>query len=182
MDALRRAWRVYTSSDPADLVACAAGPTVLPFLHAGLRALVLRYPDHRTGLGVVEETLLRNVKKQGPKPIRIVGETIARNDGPDREGHDYLFWRLLQMGKLDTPLVTVGGRPAADFGMEFLKRENARRMMSDAEITLTAFGEAVMAGEANTVHENGIDLWIGGVHLTDGENPPFREGRMLLLK
>jgi hypothetical protein len=181
-DELRRAWHVYTSSDPADLVAYAAGPTVMPFLHAALRALVLRYPDRRSGLGVIEETLLRNVKKQGPKPIRIVGETIARNDGADREGHDYLFWRLLQMGKLKTPLVAVGGRPAADFGMEFLKRANAPKMLGEAEIRLTPFGEAVLAGEANTVRENGIDLWIGGVHLTDAENPPFREGWTLLLR
>jgi hypothetical protein len=155
---------------------------VLPFLHAGLRALVLRYPDRRSGLGVIEETLLRNVKKEGPKPIRIVSGTTAWNDGPDRGGHDYLFWRLLQMAKLKTPLVTVGGRPAADFGMDFLRRANAPKMMSDAEIRLTPFGQAVLAGEANTVHENGIDLWVGGVHLTDAENPPFREGRTLLLR
>jgi hypothetical protein len=31
------------------------------------------------------------------------------------------------------------------------------------------------------VRENGIQDWIGGVHLTDAERPPFRDGRTLLL-
>lgn len=182
LDELRRAWRVYTSADPADLADYAAGTSPLPFLHEALSALLLRYPDRKSGLGALDETLLRDVKRHGPKAARIVAGTMAGNDGPDRQNHDYLFWRLLRMGKLEAPLVTVGGRPTADFGIEFLKRAYAPRMLTEGEITLTPLGEAVLAGEANAVHENGIDDWIGGVHLTDEQRPPFREGRTLLLE
>ena len=178
---LRMAWQVYTSGDPADLARYAARSSPLPLLHEAMSALLLRYPDRRSGLGIVDESLLRFVKKVGPNPARIVAETMGRNDGPDRLNYQYLFWRLLRMGALDTPLVTVGGRVTVDFGIEFLKRANAPRMMSEAEITLTPFGESVLAGEANAVRENGIDDWIGGVHLIDAERPPFREDYTLLL-
>jgi hypothetical protein len=182
VEELRRAWRVYTSNDPAALVDYAAGTSPLPFLHEGLSALLLRYPDRRSGLGVIDETLLRNVKRKGGKPMNVVGETTAWNDSPDRWDHVYVFYRLLRMADLETPLVTLTGRTKFEFAIPPPQRLTViHKMICDGEVKLTPFGAAVLAGEANAVHENGIDDWIGGVHLTDAERPPFREGRTLLL-
>ena len=39
-------------------------------------------------------------------------------------------------------------------------------LLTREPITLTSPGERVLAGEADARQLNGIDLWIGGVHLT----------------
>jgi len=40
-------------------------------------------------------------------------------------------------------------------------------------VRLTAMGERVLAGQEDHVRLNGIDRWIGGVHLT-GDSTPWR--------
>ena len=54
--------------------------------------------------------------------------------------------------------------------------------MLDCEVELTSFGEEVSAGNTNNVYENGIDDWIGGVHLTDEGYVTFRSGDSLVLR
>jgi hypothetical protein len=39
-----------------------------------------------------------------------------------------------------------------------------------ARVELTELGETVRKGEADFVALNGIDLWLGGVHLEDKNN------------
>ena len=182
LDELRRAWRVYTSDDPPDLAGYAAGTSVLPFLHEALAELLLRYPDRRTGLGIIDESLLRTVKRRGGPALRVAGETAAFNDSADRWHFFYVFYRLLRMADPKTPLVTLTGRTKFEFAIPPPQRVTVmHKMICDGEVRLTRLGEAVLAGELNAVQENGIDDWIGGVHLTDADRPPFREGRTLLL-
>jgi len=42
-------------------------------------------------------------------------------------------------------------------------------LLSSFEIT--EFGKAVLAGEEDFVRRNGIDHWLGGVHLVGSEAP-----------
>lgn len=41
------------------------------------------------------------------------------------------------------------------------------------ELELTAAGESVLAGDADALELNGIDRWLGGVHL-EGHAPQWR--------
>ncbi len=52
--------------------------------------------------------------------------------------------------------------------------------MRECEVNLTSFGQKVLAGEANHVQENGIDDWVGGVHLSAEGSITFREGDYLI--
>lgn len=159
-----------------------AGTSPLPLLHEAMSTLLFRYPDRRTGLGIIDQSLLRNVKRFGEKPIRLIAEAMIRNESPDHWDHAYVFYRLCRMADLDTPLVTLTGRPQFEFAIPPPQRVTViHKMINEGEVKLTALGEAVLAGEANAVHENGIDDWIGGVHLTDAASPPFRDGHTLLL-
>jgi hypothetical protein len=50
----------------------------------------------------------------------------------------------------------------------------ARPAIDDVEtwkepVGLTAFGEDLLAGNADWIAANGIDRWVGGVHLTPGD-------------
>ena len=78
-------------------------------------------------------------------------------------GDATFFWRLRSMATAPHPLVTTGGADGAD-ALRF------------AKIGLTHAGAAVSRGESDAVALNGLDRWIGGVHLT-GNSVPWRWDR-----
>lgn len=164
----KRAWRVYTSAEPADLATYVAEPGCLPVLHCAMRQLVYRYPDIRSGTSVWDERLLHYTQERGPRAVRVLGHTIGNNDTPDWIDDVYLFRRLvaLSAGSLASPLVSATGDTET---------------LRECRVELTPFGEAVLAKEANHVRENGIDDWIGGVHLTWDTLITFRDGDTLVM-
>jgi hypothetical protein len=46
---------------------------------------------------------------------------------------------------------------------------NSARVAASTRLSLTSAGRSVLAGAADHVHLNGIDRWIGGVHLAGDE-------------
>lgn len=92
---------------------------------------------------------------------------MAACDTPDWVGDGYLFDRITKLGgpELTSPLIELSSGPPPK------KRLHAE---------VTEFGRKVLAGEANHVAENGIDDWVGGVHLTP-DTVVFRDGDRLLL-
>jgi len=167
VEELRRTWRVYTSNDPTALSKFVTGGSPLPVLHRALSQLLYRYPDVRSGVGVWDERLLHYTLEEGPAAARVIAYTFGISESPDCVGDQYLFRRLIGMGnvELTSPLISVTG---------------STRTMRGCEVRLTAFGQSVLSGKANNVHENGIDDWIGGVHLRN-HSVTFRDGDHLLL-
>jgi hypothetical protein len=147
------AWVGVTASEPAALLSfLSAERHSLPLLQRSLVGLLHRYPDSTSGLNAWYE-LLRYTQDVGPKAIRVIGHTMAHDmDFPDWVGDDYLFQRLRRLGDLmlNRPLVTLAGDT---------------NTMRGTEVQLTQEGVDVLAGKANAVVWNGIDDWVGGVHL-----------------
>ncbi len=167
VEELRRTWRVYRSDDPTALAKYVTGDSPMPILHRALSQLLYRYPDVRSGVGVWDERLLHYTLEEGPAAARVIAYTFGITESPDCVGDQYLFRRLIGMGnvELTSPLISVTG---------------STRIMRGCEVRLTAFGQDVLSGKANNVHENGIDDWIGGVHLRN-HSVTFRNGDHLLL-
>ncbi|WP_340118320.1 DUF1835 domain-containing protein [Pelagibius sp. 7325] len=167
IEELRRAWQAYTASDPGLLVDYLADPGLLPFLHRAMAELIYRYPDVRTGLSRWDEVLLRQTIENGPLPRKITGYAMAFSDTPDWVRDPYLYDRLTKLGGLgpSSPLVSLSSSQP-------LKKQHL--------VEITDFGRKVLAGEANHVAENGIDDWVGGVHLTP-DTVVFRDGDRLLM-
>ena len=150
---LERLWDRVTSPDPAGLLAVLSEETThLPHSRAGLKRLILRYPDYQTGLGRWESELLIRTKEKGPRATRVIGDVMGLNFDADLMGDHNLFARLRQLASPDLacPLVTLSGDPYD---------------MRKCQVALTDAGEAVLAARANAVELNGIDDWILGVHL-----------------
>jgi hypothetical protein len=82
----------------------------------------------------------------------IVRSIIALESMGDRDGDVLLLWRLRRLADpaLRHPAVTISGGQGS---------------MAGAEVHLTDVGERVARGEVNFVELNGIDEWVGGVHL-----------------
>lgn len=164
------AWTAVTNPEPEKLLAIlTARERSLPFLKRSLFGLLYRYPDLSTGLNSWEYQLLRYVREDGPKAVRVVGSTIAHDlDVPDWIGDGYSFDRLHRLGDtaLPRPLLTLTGE-TQKLGQTF--------------VHLTRDGEDILAGKANAVEWNGVDDWIAGVHLDSRHGPVwFHDGRTLI--
>jgi len=154
IERLDAAWTAVTSSSPARLLEFVAGnPGPLPFLQRSLKSLLTRFPHFDNGLNVWDFELLRQVVERGPTAVKVIGFTIIRLiDNLDCVGDAYLFARLKLLGHplLNHPLVSLKGNLAE---------------MRETEVTVTETGKAVLNGSANAVRLNGIDDWVGGIHL-----------------
>ena len=142
----------------------------MPNLHHAMCDLVYRYPDMRSGLGVWDERLLLQTTENGPRAVRVVGATMVWyiGDTLDICGDGLLYDRLIGMSDaaLPSPLIEATGDT---------------RDMRKCSIALTPFGNKALNGKANNVFENGIDEWIGGVHLTGKLGITYRDGNKLIL-
>jgi hypothetical protein len=154
-------WRAVTAPEPSALVAYArSASSRFPFLPRALREFLMRYPDATSGVNAWERRVLQIVLAAGPKASRVIGDTLsagfdeldAGTGGVDHVGDVWLFDRMLRLGdpELKEPALTITG---------------SRSAYLFCDVRLTPFGRRVLDGEANFVDANGIDDWVGGVHL-----------------
>ncbi|HWT00542.1 MAG TPA: hypothetical protein VN256_09865 [Pyrinomonadaceae bacterium] len=149
------AWRAYSSPDPRAVEELLAADTsALPYLRGALLSHLARFPSTRNGLGRVENLALELIDS-GHADFPALFQNFGRAEGSYGLG-DAQFWNdLRRLAEAGRPLLVVDGPAAADEARGF----------ADKTFKLTAFGEDVRAGRGDFVHANGIDAWLGGVHL-----------------
>lgn len=135
------AWEAFTSPDPRALPALLATDLrALPFLGSALRRLLDDYPAAPTGLGRTERQLLQAIAR-GVCSFTELFRANAAAEEASFMGDTTVQSRLAALIHARTPLVTPEPH------------------------TLTAAGQRVLAGEVDARQLNGIDRWIGGVHV-----------------
>jgi hypothetical protein len=148
LELARKAWGALRAPDPRGLAAIvAARSPVLRFVPEAFDRLSREYPSTRDGLSLTERRLLAAVADGAA----TAGDAFVR--GAAREARPFLgdtwaFERLERFASAPTPLL------AAPTPID-------RR----TPLAITDAGRHVLAGEADHVALNGIDRWIGGVHL-----------------
>jgi hypothetical protein len=154
-----RAWRALRAPDPAGLAAIAATPSPeLRFVAEAFDRLSREYPSTRDGLSLTERRILAAVAEGA----RTAGAAFARATAREARpflGDTWCFDRIAGFVEAPTPLVAAepAGAPID---------RHARLRLRDA-------GRDVLRGRADHVSLNGVDRWIGGVHLT-GRAVPWR--------
>jgi hypothetical protein len=150
--ALEAAWAAVTAPDPGALLAFLG--TAPPSLGPAFERLLHRYPDAGSGLSRWDAELLAHVEPQGTEAFTVLARTLADNVRElDCVGDTYLAWRLARLAdpRQPFPALAIDGPLAS-----------GRR---NRHVRLTAPGLDVRAGRRNHVALNGIDDWVGGVHL-----------------
>jgi hypothetical protein len=149
----RHAWRAFCAPEPIGLeVALRRDTSVLPFLAAALHRHLEEFPSVRNGLNRTEQRALEALEAAGGVALfedlfRAVQETEERPFMGDAS----LAHRLELMSNDPRRLVR-------------LERETGGSLRNQ-RVTLTATGQAVLAGRDDWVRIHGIDRWLGGVHL-----------------
>jgi hypothetical protein len=146
-----RAWDAFRAPTPDGLVAIAATRSrELRFLGEAFDRLSREYPSTRDGLSLTERRVLAAVAEGAPKAQTAFGRAAARETRPYL-GDSWCFAMMDRMVHTPTPLLTAqpSGAPTGP----------------DTRLRLTEAGTRVLAGEIDHVRLNGVDRWIGGVHL-----------------
>ena len=144
-----RAWAALRAPDPrgfAEMVSTRSPE--LRFMPEAFDRLGREYPWTRDGLSLTERRLLAAIAEGAA----TAGEAFVR--GAAREARPYLgdtwaFAAIERLARAEVPLVSVG----------------AGAVDRHAPVGLTEAGRRVLDGAADHVSLNGIDRWIGGVHL-----------------
>lgn len=158
----RRVWLAFSSPSPKTLSQLlTADLRPLPEIRDTISFLLREYPERHSGLSRLERKLLRTVDCLGiTSPAVTVGTTLQS----ELVGDTLLFDFLRRFISAPHPLL----RFATPF-----KGPLRNFRFNSSQIEMTVAGRAVLAGEADHIALNGIDRWIGGVHLF-GHQVPWR--------
>ncbi|HXD33447.1 MAG TPA: hypothetical protein VN643_20155 [Pyrinomonadaceae bacterium] len=154
------AWKAYCSPDPTALEEFLKRDTAaMPFLKPALLSHLARFPSVRNGLGRVEECSL-TIVNEGHKRFGDLFRCFIDKAGVYGFGDSQVYLSLQQLSNVRAPLLRNGG---SSLGKGALDHERVK----GAAYEITDRGRAVLKGDADFVKLNGIDIWLGGVHLTN---------------
>lgn len=158
-----KGWRAYCSPNPKAIEEFFTEDTrSLPFLKPALTAHLARFPSLRNGLGRVENKAL-DLISSGIEEFAALFDAFGDRE-PSYGFGDVQFWLdLKRLAKARQPLVCV--EPADKIDAWF-----ASDAKLQARFRLTETGKHILRGKTDFVELNGIDLWLGGVHLSAGKN------------
>jgi Domain of unknown function (DUF1835) len=144
-----RAWAAWRAPEPSGVAAIAATPSPeLRFLAEAFDRIGREYPSLRDGLSLTERRILAAVAAGAATAGAAFVRAAAREQRPFL-GDTWCYDRMTVLAGAPTPLL-----------------EAATPVDRDTPVRLTDAGRQVLDGEEDHVTLNGIDRWIGGVHLT----------------
>ena len=149
------AWAAFRAPTPVGLGAVAASRSPeLRFLSEAFDRLCREYPSTRDGLSLSERRILAAVAEGATDAGTAFVRSAAREARPFL-GDSWAFARMDRLAGARVPLLVAepAGRPVDP----------------QTRLRLTDAGARVLAGDADHVALNGVDRWIGGVHLRGDE-------------
>lgn len=169
-----RAWELFGAADPSLLQAWLQdGIRPLPFLAGAIRRHFEDYPSVRDGLARTERQMLLALA-EGNETFGSLFRAVQVSEERVYMG-DATFWAILKdLAAAAHPLVQIGSSAAPASGPSPVPPGSLL-------VRLTEAGRAVLDGRADHVTLNGIDRWMGGVHLTP-DHCWRSDGEALVLK
>lgn len=157
----RAAWAAFRAPDPTAIeTLLAGGASALPYLADALRRFLEEYPAMGDGLARADREALQVIAAGSETPRALFAAQQALEEAPFM-GDTTMWSHLRALGSGPRPLLTVAGD-----GHFLLPREAPDADQFAAQrLALTADGRAVLAGQADYLALDGIDRWLGGVHL-----------------
>lgn len=154
-----KAWQAYCSPEPTRIVeVLRTDLSALPFLKRAFELHLRRFPSVHNGLGNIEQAGLDLIADGSAR----FGDLFPRFGAahPVYGLGDCQFWLALKrMGDAKEPLLRISDGSHGELTSQSLL---------DKTFELTSAGRDVREGKADFVTLNGIDLWLGGVHLREG--------------
>ena len=150
-----QAWTALRSRVPDGLGSIAASLSKeLRFLPEAFDRLSREYPSTRDGLSLTERRVLAAVA-EGAGTAGEAFLASSRREARPFLGDSWCFRRIAALANARSPLLWLGEADVA-------RRPRVERT---TRLGLTSTGRSVLDGQVDHVALNGVDRWIGGVHL-----------------
>ncbi len=162
----RRGWEAFRSPDPAAILGFLSEETMaLPSVAPALLRHGQQFPSVENGLNRSERQILEALVHQPLQMKTLYIEAHQKREELVFMGDTVFATYVQRLALAETPLLVVetGKTSAANPQDDFWK----------ANVLITNPGRAVLKGEMDMVHVNGIDRWLGGVYLS-GKEVPWR--------
>jgi RNA polymerase sigma factor (sigma-70 family) len=157
----RAAWRAFTSPDPTEIeLFLRTESSALPFLARALRRHLEQFPSIENGLSRTERQALAALRDHGPLPGLRLFFAVQQMECSPFMGDGSFYRMMADLSESRHPLVEIS--EARQHGL--------------GNISITETGEKALEGRADHVDLNGIDRWLGGVHLK-GDQAAWRWDR-----
>ena len=157
-----KAWQAYSSPNPADLLSLLNSDlSSISFLERAIRKHLQRFPSTENGLGRIGNVSLDLIAR-GYRNFRSLFPAFARQEAEYGFGDSQLYFELKRLAQASTPLLALNSSVTG------AQTDSAEMLLSTFE--LTEVGKAVLDGQEDFVRRNGIDSWLGGVHLQGKES------------
>jgi RNA polymerase sigma factor (sigma-70 family) len=144
------AWNAFTSSDPTAIERFVETDTsALPFLATALRRHLEQFPSADSGLSRTERQALSILREHGSLAGRRLFTAVQRLEEQIFMGNLSFYRLMADLAYARHPLLQISDTPQLGLG----------------EVTITEAGRNVIEGRVDHIELNGIDQWLGGVHL-----------------
>lgn len=152
LETARQAWAAFRASSPANLLPIAnALECALPFLPGAILRHLQEFPSLQNGLSRTQSQLLHSLSSSGEQQPHELFESNSRQE--ERIYLADVFFYLILNGLVTCPVPLI----------QPLVKQQPPDLLS-----ITQAGRSVLAGHADHIALNGIDRWLGGVHLHAG--------------
>jgi hypothetical protein len=160
----RHAWRALCAADPMPWAQLTVTDTsALPYLAGAVIRHLEQYPSVQNGTNRTEGALLAAAADGISKPGRLF-EATQQSEARRFMG-DSTFWIYLNaMVESKPPLL----RLADDGSFRLPDAYPYPPTFREQDILITDTGRSVLANALDWIEINGIDKWLGGVHLASG--------------
>ena len=153
MELAGRAWKAFRSPDPTGLARLLDEDTsALPLLRSAVRRHLEQFPSPSNGLSRTERQILEAAEDGRLNVAELFLEDQRREERIFMG--DFVFFNYV--------------RNLAECRVPPVKLEPKGESFSGAGVALTPTGRALLSNQSDHVRLNGIDRWLGGVHLGRG--------------
>ena len=151
------AWNAFKSPVPSDVeLVLARDTSALPFLAPALRRHLEQFPAVENGLSRTERQALSVLRDRGPLPALHLFFAVQKMEDPLFMGDGSFFTILKELASARFPLIRI--------------ESHAGGLVSGSSVvTLTEVGSSVLDLQEDHVKLNGIERWLGGVHLAGSD-------------
>jgi hypothetical protein len=151
LDVASRAWSAFCSPDPRGLAPFTLDAVPeLPYLPGALRRHLEEFPATVNGLSRTQTQILETVEG-GASSAAALFSACQKREERMFMGDLIFFAHLRRLAGARVPLVRLVGPGDEPF--------------AKSQVEITPHGSTVLHGAADHIRLNGIDRWLGGVHL-----------------
>lgn len=155
----QEAWAAFRSSVPRSVVTVLDGDTSpLPYLVHALQRHLLQFPSAKNGLSRSEELIVVALATE-TKSLKEVFKYQAAAESAEFLGDAIFAIYAKGLSNVSDPLIQFEDGTSVD-------GDDSQPEFWNRVVELTDAGKAVLNGERDHIELNGIDRWLGGVHLT----------------